>query len=236
MTGARVSPAPRGRPHILGPAGYRTRGSHEFFTVKRRILRYPVEEKDFRAFALEAPWSTGLGLDAYLVGGEGDLNQIMDEEFQGTYRWWNNAEYRDLLRWRRSYNVKHPHDPVRFVGDDGGFAGAELYDRVSAYAATARPGLTPQLAELDRGLRRRQGLRLPSPAALAPFPGIAPRIARRGIETSGRLGRHRWVIERTMSWLAGCRRLHRRYERKPEHFLAFTAIATSLIHYRRLTG
>ncbi|KQX12891.1 transposase [Streptomyces sp. Root431] len=65
---------------------------------------------------------------------------------------------------------------------------------------------------------------------------ITPRIACRGIETSGRLGCHRWVVERTMSWLAGCRRLHRRYERKPEHFLAFTAIATSLINYRRLTG
>ncbi|MFE2930715.1 IS5 family transposase [Streptomyces sp. NPDC059278] len=65
--------------------------------------------------------------------------------------------------------------------------------------------------------------------------GITPRIARRGIETSHRLGRHRWVVERTMSWLAGRRRLHRRYERKPEHFLAFTAIATSLINYRRLT-
>lgn len=65
--------------------------------------------------------------------------------------------------------------------------------------------------------------------------GIAPRIARKGVEPSQRLGRHRWVVERTVSWLAGCRRLHRRYERKPEHFLAFTAIATSLINYRRLT-
>jgi transposase len=64
--------------------------------------------------------------------------------------------------------------------------------------------------------------------------GIAPRIARRGIETSQRLERHRWVVERTTSWLAGCRRLHRRYESKPEHFLAFTAISTSLINYRRL--
>jgi transposase len=48
--------------------------------------------------------------------------------------------------------------------------------------------------------------------------GIRHRIARRGIESSTRLGRHRWTIERTMSWLAGCRRLHRRYERKAEHF------------------
>jgi transposase len=65
--------------------------------------------------------------------------------------------------------------------------------------------------------------------------GIAHRIARKGIESSTRLGRHRWTIERTMSWLAGCRRLHRRYERKAEHFLAFTSIACTLICYRRLT-
>ncbi|WAU82663.1 IS5 family transposase [Streptomyces sp. Qhu-G9] len=66
--------------------------------------------------------------------------------------------------------------------------------------------------------------------------GIQHRIARRGIEFSQRLGRHRWVVERTVSWLSGCRRLHRRYERKPEHFLAFTAIAATLICHRRLTN
>ncbi len=65
--------------------------------------------------------------------------------------------------------------------------------------------------------------------------GIRHPIARKGIESSKRLGRHRWTIERTMSWLAGCRRLHRRYERKAVHFLAFTSIACTLICYRRLT-
>lgn len=64
--------------------------------------------------------------------------------------------------------------------------------------------------------------------------GIRHRIARRGIESAARLGRYRWTIERTLSWPGGCRRLHRRYERKAEHFLAFTAIACSLICYRRL--
>lgn len=65
--------------------------------------------------------------------------------------------------------------------------------------------------------------------------GIAPRIARKGTESSQRLGRHRWQVERTMAWLAGCRRLHRRYERKADHFLGFAAIACTLICYRRLT-
>lgn len=64
--------------------------------------------------------------------------------------------------------------------------------------------------------------------------GIRPRIARKGIESSQRLGRYRWVVGRTVSWLAGCRRLHRRYERKAEHFLAFVGIAAALIAYRRL--
>ncbi|MFF1928130.1 transposase [Streptomyces sp. NPDC058228] len=63
---------------------------------------------------------------------------------------------------------------------------------------------------------------------------IIPRIARKGIEPSHRLGRHRWTVERTVAWLAGCRRLHRRYERKAEHFLAFAGIAATLICYRRL--
>lgn len=63
--------------------------------------------------------------------------------------------------------------------------------------------------------------------------GIRHRIARKGIESSQRLGRHRWVVERTVSWLVGCRRLHRRYERKAEHFLAFAGVAAALINYRR---
>ncbi|WP_245703582.1 transposase, partial [Streptomyces lushanensis] len=65
--------------------------------------------------------------------------------------------------------------------------------------------------------------------------GIRHRIARKGIESSTRLGRHRWVVERTVSWLAGCRRLHRRYERKAEHFLAFLGLAAALCCYKRLT-
>ena len=31
--------------------------------------------------------------------------------------------------------------------------------------------------------------------------GIKVRIARKGVESSTRLGRHRWVVERTLSWL-----------------------------------
>ena len=44
--------------------------------------------------------------------------------------------------------------------------------------------------------------------------GIKSGIARRGIESSERLGRHRWVVERTLAWLDRYRRLAVRYERR----------------------
>jgi transposase len=59
--------------------------------------------------------------------------------------------------------------------------------------------------------------------------GITPRIARRGIESSARLGRHRWVVERTFAWLNRYRRLIVRYERRADIHLAFTTLACALI-------
>ena len=59
--------------------------------------------------------------------------------------------------------------------------------------------------------------------------GIQPRIARRGIESSQRLGRHRWTIERTGAWLGGFRRLRIRYERDSERFYALVLLACSVI-------
>jgi len=40
------------------------------------------------------------------------------------------------------------------------------------------------------------------------------RIARRRVDSSEKLGSHRWMVERTHSWLNGFRRLKIRYERK----------------------
>ncbi|GAA1521092.1 hypothetical protein GCM10009802_68290 [Streptomyces synnematoformans] len=65
--------------------------------------------------------------------------------------------------------------------------------------------------------------------------GIVPRIARPGVESSERLGRHRWKIERSIAWLFGYRRLTVRYERKGSHFLAFLGLAAALTCYKKLT-
>lgn len=133
--------------------GEATHSSHEFFAMKHRVFRYLVEEKGFRSFALEGSWSTGLRLNDYVLHGKGDPRRIMREEFQSNYSWWNNSEYLNLLQWMRSYNRLHPHDPVQFMCDDFGYAGPELYDKVTAYVARANPSLLPRFAELYRGLR-----------------------------------------------------------------------------------
>ena len=49
------------------------------------------------------------------------------------------------------------------------------------------------------------------------------------------MGRHRWVIERSQSWLMRYRRLVRRYHHLAQHFQAFVTIACALICHRRLT-
>jgi transposase len=59
--------------------------------------------------------------------------------------------------------------------------------------------------------------------------GITPRIARKGVESSERLGRYRWVVERTFAWLHRFRRLTVRYERRADIHRGFLKLAVCLI-------
>lgn len=61
---------------------------------------------------------------------------------------------------------------------------------------------------------------------------IIPRIARRGIECSSHLGKHRWVVERTFAWINRFRRLVVRYERHANLYKAFLTIAAAIIAFR----
>ncbi len=67
-----------------------------------------------------------------------------------------------------------------------------------------------------------------SPSNWADIP-IKVRIARKGIESSEKLGRHRWVVERTLAWLGRYRRLSIRYERRGDIHEAFLHLGCALI-------
>ncbi len=93
-----------------------------------------------------------------------------------------------------------------------------------------RPRKRPVKLHTDKGYdypRCRQALRARN---------IIPRIARRGIESSERLGRFRWVVERTLSWLNRFRRLKVRYERRADIHQAFVSLGCALICLRMLHG
>ena len=66
--------------------------------------------------------------------------------------------------------------------------------------------------------------------------GITPRLARRGIESSARLGRHRRVVERSLAWLLGCRRLGVRYERRADVLQGLLHLACALTCLRFLAS
>jgi transposase len=86
-----------------------------------------------------------------------------------------------------------------------------------------RPRKRPAKLHLDKGYdypRCRRALRAR---------GITPRIARRSIESSQPLGRHRYVVERSLAWLVGYRRLQVRYERRADVLLGFVQLACALV-------
>jgi transposase len=64
--------------------------------------------------------------------------------------------------------------------------------------------------------------------------GITARIARRGIESSVRLGRHRWRVERSLSWLSCFRRLQVRWDRDSGRWFAFVLLACAVVCFNRL--
>ncbi|MFF1509421.1 erythromycin esterase family protein [Streptomyces sp. NPDC058326] len=133
--------------------GEATHSSAEFFATRHRIFEHLVERRGFTTFALEANWSTGLLVDAWVRTGRGDIRAIMRDEFQESYRLWNTEEYLDLFRWMRRHNQLHPGHQVRFMGNDLGYAGANLFDEVTSYVARTHPALLPRFQELYRASR-----------------------------------------------------------------------------------
>ena len=67
------------------------------------------------------------------------------------------------------------------------------------------------------------------------WPGITPVLGKRGREHGSGLGKLRWFVERTISWLHGFGRLRRRLDRLTELQEAFLRLGCSLICLRFLT-
>ncbi|WBP85512.1 erythromycin esterase family protein [Kitasatospora cathayae] len=151
--GLRALGAMVGDARVVG-LGEATHGSHEFFTMKHRVFRYLVEEKGFTTFALEASWSAGLLIDAYVQGqGDGTARQLVRRTLAGSP--WQRREFADLIDWMRAYNRSHPQRPVHFVGTDLGFPGIgeQPFAEVTGYVRKAAPASLSSVEQLYAGLR-----------------------------------------------------------------------------------
>ena len=91
-----------------------------------------------------------------------------------------------------------------------------------------RPKRLPDVVVADRGFDN-DHLR-----ALLRWLGVEPQIGRRRTPHGSGLGKVRWVVERTISWLKGLRRLRVRYDRLLEVQQAWNSLAASVICFRLL--
>lgn len=91
-----------------------------------------------------------------------------------------------------------------------------------------RPKETPDDLYADRGSDSE------ATRGLLRWMGIEPHIGKRNTPHGSGLGTVRWVVERTISWLKGLRRMRARYDRLGVIRDAWTTLAASVICFRIL--
>ncbi|WP_302074326.1 transposase [Burkholderia glumae] len=109
--------------------------------------------------------------------------------------------------------IRWNHLPTRL----GFGSGATCWRRLSDWQ---KAGVWDQLHELLLDKLRAAALR---------ERGIKPVIAKRRTEHGSGLGKYRWVVERTHSWLHNFRRLRTRFERSAYIHEAFLKLGCSII-------
>jgi len=77
-----------------------------FYQMKHRLFRFLVQEKGFRAFAMESNWEAVERTNAYVQTCAGTAAEAIREE-NGV---WQSLDYADMIRWMCEWNRAHP-DP-----------------------------------------------------------------------------------------------------------------------------
>ena len=128
---------------LIGPArfallGEASHGTREFYRERIRITQRLVQEKGFRAVAVEADWPDAWRVNRYVRGVSDDPDASAAlSGFQRFPAWmWRNTEVRDFVEWLRDYNQGRGRQ------DQVGFYGIDLYSLFTSIQAV--------LAYLDR--------------------------------------------------------------------------------------
>ena len=109
--------------------GDSTHGTHEFFTIKLRILDYLARERGFDVLSLEAPFPITERINVYAQGGPGDPRALLYELHDRlAYLFWDVEELLEVIEWVRAYNAHRGDRPPIEI------AGADVYDESGAVA------------------------------------------------------------------------------------------------------
>jgi erythromycin esterase-like protein len=105
---------------LLGEASH---GTHEFYRERARITRRLIEEKGFRAVAVEADWPDAYRVNRWVraVGADQSAEEAL-RAFERFPRWmWRNRDVLEFIDWLRSHNESQG------VDQRTGFYGLDLY-------------------------------------------------------------------------------------------------------------
>ena len=82
-----------------------------FYLLKHRLFRFLVQEKGFRAFAIESNWEGVERTNTYVQTCAGTPESAISEE----HVYWQSREYADMVRWMCEWNRTHPNPADRLT-------------------------------------------------------------------------------------------------------------------------
>jgi len=110
--------------------GEATHGTHEFYAIRQQITKRLIEEKGFRAIAIEGDWPDAARVDAYLRTGAGTARSALSQ-FRAFPNWmWGNEDVLGFIDWLRAFNLRQSKSDRAC-----GFYGLDLYSMYSSMEA-----------------------------------------------------------------------------------------------------
>lgn len=96
--------------------GEQTHGTHEFYTMRHRLVRFLVEEMGFDALLVEVGWSESERVNAYVHGAELDGWQVVEELGYWTFA---TSGALSMVDWIREHNASVSEaEKISFYGMD----------------------------------------------------------------------------------------------------------------------
>lgn len=111
---------------LIGEASH---GTHEFYETRAELTKRLVEEKGFRAVALEADWPDTFRVHRFVTGrgGDGNANDALSD-FRRFPGWmWRNTVMLEFVEWLRAWNAERKAEK--------GFAGIYGLDLYSMHTS-----------------------------------------------------------------------------------------------------